>query len=310
MKDILHFRSLGLNQSSFVRTIFPSFRFSLYLRRNDTSVLGRALVSTLLYSSSDEKFGQVFVLDRLGSLEVALSSAEEFIKNQQSVQLYFGHYTFSTQAIKLRFVVDKSIAPALALLSSTPSVQDLIDHTISQLSSSDRSSLVRKRHVKLLLNLLDMLEKVNYITFRNDIPLLSTIEVPNDTVQYSPVLVIDDRLKLKVEKAKKLISMNFPENIIKKSLGDDFDEVYAIIQSKGSVEIEVKPSEDSQSTDVKKSLLKNLLEQLQSNDKEYGSLLAKAAQAGVNASDIISDISSRKLEDFIICASSPTFFSY
>lgn len=158
-KDVLQYRSFGIHQSDFVESIMPTFRFSLYITRNDSTVPGRANINKMYSNKLSNmeieyirnnlvneirnesavnivdvlevsNLKQLRIVDRIGTLGLSFQQSPELSKQGFSTQFAIGHYSLANSKLKLmsfRDIVHPLVATALPLLSSKPTLYQLLN---------------------------------------------------------------------------------------------------------------------------------------------------------------------------------------
>jgi hypothetical protein len=163
---------MGITEESFLYSVFPSFRYTMYVTKKSATVKGRLKLNESLFSSHTthknidiiNEADNVVVLDRLGSggLSDIFSTCMEKAIHSLSTTFAFSHY--SNPSINLSYIALPTVSATLSILSSMP--------TISQLESRNKD--LHMKYNKdydeeygrlLLLVLLNFFERINIISF-------------------------------------------------------------------------------------------------------------------------------------------------
>jgi hypothetical protein len=115
---------MGINEESFLHSIFPSFRYTIYATKKSIEVKGRLEINEPLFTSNNSiKVDNVVVLDRLRSskLNDVFSTSVEKAIHSMSTTFAFSHY--SNPSINLSYIALPTISATLSFLSSLSTIR-------------------------------------------------------------------------------------------------------------------------------------------------------------------------------------------
>jgi hypothetical protein len=113
---------MGISEESFLYSIFPSFRYTIYATKKSLKINGRLKINESLYTTNDS-INDVVVLDRLGSnrLNDIFNTSIEKAIHSMSTTFAFSH--FSNPSINLSYIALPTISATLSILSSFPTIR-------------------------------------------------------------------------------------------------------------------------------------------------------------------------------------------
>jgi hypothetical protein len=211
--SVKRYESFGIPQEEFVRTIMPNFRYSLYVTkaaaaRDDGAhaVVGRPNISVESIFGKDLLAKQVRISDRLGYLGELFKSFHQNAKSQVSSSIGFAHY--ASPSVALTLVVHPIIAASFRLLSTNPSIQELLDYN-EQFYAQHRlvfDKIDAKRH---LIKMIQFLERLNVITLSSDTgPITTLVSATGDrrpVVNASGSTSMEERLKGRIREGRSIV---------------------------------------------------------------------------------------------------------
>lgn len=159
--DIQRFASLGVNQSSFLRHLYPAVRYTLFLSQAGKSYQHGAMPLADLMASEDY-LDSVFIVDRSGSLGSSFAPFIDSAAKGISASVGLTPQTLR-QTFAFKFQATATLVPSLALLSSRPTLRQLID--TADAFAKQHHLVFDTTHRTELLRLLQLLRTMHMISF-------------------------------------------------------------------------------------------------------------------------------------------------
>lgn len=198
--SVKRYETFGISQEEFVRTIMPNFRYSLYVtkaavaaRKDDDvgrshrahAVVGRPNISVESIFGKDMLARRVRITDRLGYLGELFKSFPQNAKSQVSSSIGFAHY--ASPSVALTFIVHPIIAASFRLLSTKPSIQELLDYN-EQFYAQHRLVFDKSDAKRHLINMVQFLERLNVITLSCDTGPITALGSVSAAGEHRPVI--------------------------------------------------------------------------------------------------------------------------
>ena len=195
---IFKYFTLGITEDSFLYHYFTNFRYSLYISTSSANK-GRVSLKSLLNLTQE-----ISIHDRIGSLTQIFSSLEDKSRLGQAGIFSFSPF-YQNSFFHFDYVIPPKIIPALTLLSTEPSFQDMVKFISNPPVGAEMSELIE---------FLQLLESINSITFSHS---------------YSgPHLQTTDRAEVKLSdkkvddvQAQHMESLGFDEEFVNSFLSQD-----------------------------------------------------------------------------------------
>lgn len=214
--SVKRYESFGIPQEEFVRTIMPNFRYSLYVTkaaaagRNDHAhaVVGRPNISFDSVFGKDLLAKRVRISDRLGYLGELFKSFHQNAKSQVSSSIGFAHY--ASPSVALTFVVHPIIAASFSLLSTNPSIQELLDYN-EQFYAQHRLVFDKNDAKRHLIKMIQFLERLNVITLSCDTGPITALgpaaedRRPVVNANASGSMSVEERLKGRIREGRSIV---------------------------------------------------------------------------------------------------------
>lgn len=167
--EVQRFRSAGIPQDAYVEDIFPMFRYTLYVTKQEAGLPGRATMQRVL--DHNLTLDQVIVVDRFETLSSAMGDAQARATNGVMSPIQFSYYAMP-ESTPLVYRIDPIITPGCALLSTSATIGTILqNNTIfweqyaALHSLNDTPALSPRIRSSMMFNLLGFLERVNAVSF-------------------------------------------------------------------------------------------------------------------------------------------------